>query len=323
MGKYCLKRFLQSFVTIIVVISIVFLLLRLMRFEGYFPPGSLEKMSPETQIAYLQKLDLLDETGKPINPFVQLVRYYHRIITEGSLGESTQMYAGREIWPIIQQRIPISLMISMTGLIIGMALGYVLGIAMARHKDKIVDTAGMAYIVVLNSVPNLVIYLLAQYYVTLWLGTSMIYRAGNWLTLVTPVLCITLITIAGNAFWMRRFMVDEMNRDYVKLAYAKGLPGNTVMYRHIMRNAFVPMAYNLPTSFVLALSGSLILEKQFSIPGMGRLLVDAIAKRDNNFVQALIILYATMGIFSVFLGDLLATVVDPRISLISKKGGRS
>jgi oligopeptide transport system permease protein len=322
MGKYCLKRFLQSLVTIFVVVSIVFLLLRLMRIEGYFPPGSLEKMSPETQMAYLQKLGLFDEFGEPINPFVQLGRYYVRIIGEGSLGESTQLYQGREIWPLIQQRIPISLAVSLTGLVLGLALGYALGIAMAQKKDKLVDAAGMAYIVIITAVPNLVIYLLAQYWVTKWLGTSMIYRAGNWLTLFTPVLCTALITIGSTALWMRRFMVDEMNRDYVKLAYAKGLPGNTVMYRHVMRNAFVPMAYSLPVSFVFALSGSLIIERQFSIPGMGRLLVDSINRRDNNFVQALIILYASMGIFSVFLGDLLATVVDPRISLVSKGGGR-
>ena len=118
-------------------------------------------------------------------------------------------------------------------------------------------------------------------------------------------------------------MVDEINKDYVKLAYAKGMPTRTVMYRHVLRNAFVPMAYNFPAAVIFTMGGSLIMERLFSIPGMGRLLVDAVNQRDTNFVQALVLMFSCMGVFSVFLGDLFATIVDPRISLVSKGGTRT
>ena len=122
--------------------------------------------------------------------------------------------------------------------------------------------------------------------------------------------------------WTRRYMVDELNKDYIRLAKLKGLSTRTVMYRHVLKNAFVPLAQYLPYSVLLTVGGSLLVEKFFSVPGMGPLLTDAIGRYDTNVVQGVVMLYATLGIIGVFLGDLLMTLIDPRIRLTGKGGTR-
>ena len=117
-------------------------------------------------------------------------------------------------------------------------------------------------------------------------------------------------------------MVDEINKDYIKLARVKGMSTKSIMVKHVLRNAFVPLAQYLPASFLLTIGGSLLVERFFSVPGMGPLLTDAIGKMDTNVVQALVILYAALGIIGVFLGDILMLLIDPRITLTDKGGTR-
>ena len=110
-------------------------------------------------------------------------------------------------------------------------------------------------------------------------------------------------------------MVHQMNQDYVKLARAKGVGNRAVMMRHIFRNAFVPMVQLIPSSLLYTIVGSLYVESIYSVPGMGGLLIDVIQRQDNTMVQALVLIYASIGIVGLFLGDVLMALVDPRISL--------
>ena len=322
MLRYSLKRLLQSLISLFIVSSIVFLMLRLMPIEGFFPEGAFMKMSDTAKMAVLQKLGLYDLDKQPINPFIQLFNYYKRLFLQLDLGQSTQLYVNQNVADLIPPRIPPSMSLGLAALLLSISLGYPLGIAMARYKNTFIDSAGMAYIVLITSIPLVVYYFFVQFYLTQLLGSSMIYRSGIFITYITPVVCISLAPIARNALWIRRYMVDEFNKDYVKLAYAKGMPSRYVMYRHILRNAFIPMAYNLPIAILMTLSGAIIMERLFSVPGMGRLLVDAINKRDNNLVQAIVMLFTSLGILGVFLGDILAVIVDPRITLTKKEETR-
>jgi ABC-type dipeptide/oligopeptide/nickel transport system permease component len=117
-------------------------------------------------------------------------------------------------------------------------------------------------------------------------------------------------------------MVDQSTKDYVQLAKIKGESSGKIMYRHIFRNAIVPMAQYLPTSLLNTVIGSIYLESLYSIPGMGGLLVDVIKKQDNSMVQGIVVLYATVGIIGLILGDLLMVALDPRISFAKKEGSR-
>ena len=117
-------------------------------------------------------------------------------------------------------------------------------------------------------------------------------------------------------------MLDEINKDYVRLARAKGVVSQKIMMRHVFRNAFVPMIQYIPASILYTISGSIYIESLYSVPGMGGLLVDVIGRQDNPMVQTLVMLYSAIGIIGMLLGDLLMAVIDPRISFVKKEGAR-
>ena len=116
--------------------------------------------------------------------------------------------------------------------------------------------------------------------------------------------------------------MDELNKDYIKMARVKGLSSRQILFHHVLKNAFVPLVQYLPTSLLNTIGGSLLVEHFFSVPGMGTFLADAITCYDVNIVQTLSMLYAALGVFGAFLGDVLMTVLDPRISLLRKEGSR-
>ena len=141
-------------------------------------------------------------------------------------------------------------------------------------------------------------------------------RPASW---ILPTVSLSLGSVAWYALWLRRFMVDELNQDYVKFAQVKGLSRSAVNRRHIFRNAIIPLVIYLPSDFLLIISGSLVIETLYSIPGTGGLLTTAIKNQDNNLVQILVLMYAVASVVGVFLGDLLIAFVDPRIKLTQKE----
>jgi ABC-type dipeptide/oligopeptide/nickel transport system permease component len=149
----------------------------------------------------------------------------------------------------------------------------------------------------------------------------MLFDEDKLISYVLPMLCVALGPTANYAMWIRRYMVDEINKDYIKLARAKGMKNNAIMLRHVLRNAFIPLAQYLPSSILYTISGSIYVEALFSIPGTGGLLINSIQKQDNPLVQALVLLYAVCGVGGLLLGDLAMAVCDPRIRLDKTKGG--
>ena len=116
-------------------------------------------------------------------------------------------------------------------------------------------------------------------------------------------------------------MIDQSNADYVKFARAKGLSQGEIFRSHILKNAIIPIVNGIPASIILCISGALITESAFAVPGMGKMLPDAIKTTNNNMVITLVFIFTTLSILSVLIGDILMTVVDPRISL-TEKGGK-
>ena len=154
------------------------------------------------------------------------------------------------------------------------------------------------------------------------LGVSMLFDADNWVSWILPVVSMSLGNIEYYAMWLRRYMVDELNKDYVRLARAKGVNAKDITKHHVFRNAVVPMIQYIPTSLLYTVGGSIYIESLYSIPGMGGLLVDVISRQDNPMVQAIVMIYSCIGIVGMLLGDLLMALIDPRISLQKKEGAR-
>lgn len=302
---YIVKRLLQSVVTLFVIITVVFFLLRLLPEEGYLGAAA-DKMTPEQQEVYLTNLGLRD----PI--LVQLGNFYLDLL-RGDLGKSITYRTDVPVIDIIADKIMYSFAFGVAAVALSIIVGVPLGIFMAQFKGRWLDRLGTGYIVFIVAVPSMVYYLLIQVYITDFLNLPLLFNEDKPITWLLPLISLSLGPIASYAMWMRRYMVDELNKDYIKLARAKGVKERTIMFRHVMRNAFIPLAQYLPATILLTITGSIYIESLYSIPGMGGLLVDAIQRQDNPVVQALVLLFSSLGIIGLFLGDVAMALVDPRI----------
>ncbi len=227
--------------------------------------------------------------------------------------------------------IPVSLRLGLISLTIALSLGLPLGIMMARStrtRFQIGDRLGTVFIVLIQAMPSAVYHILIQFIGSQThvgkeiLGLPMLFSADNVKSFILPVISLSIGNIAYYAMWLRRYMVDESNKDYIRLARAKGVPNGTISRSHVFRNAFVPLVQYIPNSILFTLMGSLYVESLYSVPGMGGLLVTAIKRQDNTLVQALVLIYAVISILGLLFGDILMGIVDPRISFAKKEGAR-
>ncbi len=319
MLKYSIKRICQSLITVFIVVTLVFLLMRLLPVEGYFGDGY-DKLTVEQQEAILKKFGLLDPW------YIQLKNFYTSLL-RGNLGQSIIYRPDVPVLDIIKLKIPYSFTFGIAAIIISLTVGLAMGINMAREKDRFWDRLWSCDIVFIRAVPSAVYLLFIQLYVT---GIKlfnmprlpMLFDRHKPISWVLPVISMSLGGTAGYAMWMRRYMVDQLNQDYIRLARAKGMSDRQIMVKHVMRNAFVPMAQYLPASILFTISGSIYIESLYSIPGMGGLLVDVIQRQDNPLVQTLVLIYSVLGIFGLFFGDILMAIFDPRIRLEKIGGAR-
>ena len=309
--KYSLKRLISAIFTLAIILTIVFFLLRQMPIEGYF--DNFDKMSETTINSKLREMGLLD-------PFPVQLKNFFTDLLHGDLGKSAKYRVGEDVTKIILEKAPLSLQMGLISMGISLAIGVPLGGLMAR--SKIWDRFGTIFIVFVNAVPAAIYYIFIQMYGTQLLGINMTFSKENWITWILPIFSMSLGNIAYYAMWLRRYMVDEMTRDYVKLARAKGVSKRNITMKHVFRNAFVPMIQYLPSSILYTVCGSLYIESLYGIPGMGGLLVDVIGRQDNPMVQALVMIYSCIGIVGLLIGDIMMGIIDPRISFAKKEGAR-
>ena len=316
MFKYTLKRLGQSLVTVLIVATIVFLLLRMLPTDYYFTEDQLMKFSDQQKQDALQAAGLLD----PIP--VQLLNFYNDVL-HLDFGTSRRIQNGVPVVNVIGDKFGISMRNGLISMALSMVIGIPMGIMQAMYKEKLFDSIGTAYTIFVNAVPALVSYSLVLVFGSRVIGLPSMYSTRNpGPSSILPIVCLSLSSIAWYALWMRRYMIDEVNKDYIKLARVKGLSTSTIMYRHVMRNAFVPLVQYIPANAIMTIGGSLLAERFFSVPGMGPLLTDSINRYDTNVVQTLVMLYSSLSILSVFLGDVCMMIVDPRITIASKGGKR-
>ncbi len=266
-----------------------------------FPTG-LQQESPLNQVTarYKSQIDHLDET------------------------RFTDHYADCDSYYESPSMINTSYLFGLLSLVIAYALGLPAGMGMARNKGGFWDKIGVAFINFLIALPSLaLIFFVRQIGGLVFKLPDKFPILGfkNIKSYVAPVLILSLLSIPGLMTWTRRYMIDQSNADYVKFAKAKGLSQREIFTKHILKNAIIPIVNGIPGSIILCISGAFITESAFAIPGMGKMLPDSISKMNNNMVITLTFLFATLSIFSVLLGDLLMTLVDPRIQLSEKKRG--
>ena len=212
-----------------------------------------------------------------------------------------------------------SFSIGICAVVISYLLGVPLGILMARKKDKFIDKLGTIYIIFIIAVPSLAyIFLFKAIGYKMGLATVFNVDSSSKLMYVLPVVSLSLPSIASLMKWLRRYMIDQMNSDYVKFARSGGLSESEIFSKHILKNAIIPIVHGIPGSILGALTGAIITERVYVVPGAGNLLTQAINKYDNSVIVGVTLYYAILSVTSLILGDILMSMVDPRISFSSK-----
>jgi len=198
-------------------------------------------------------------------------------------------------------------------------LGLPLGILMARKKDRLIDQLGTAYIVFISAVPSLAyIFMFKSLGRIMGLPTTFNMDAATVGMYVLPIMSLSLPSIGGLMKWMRRYMIDQMNSDYVKFARSGGLSEREIFSKHIMKNAAVPIVHGIPGSILFAMTGAIITERVYSVPGAGNMLTQAINRYDNGVIIGVTLFYAVLSVLALIMGDILMSLVDPRISFSTK-----
>lgn len=207
--------------------------------------------------------------------------------------------------------------------IISVALSYLIGIPMAiwmaQKKDKAVDKIGSVYVVFITAMPSLAyIFLVKAIGDRIGLPTTFNIEKYTFAMCVLPIISLALRPIGSQMRWLRRYMVDQQNADYVKFARSGGLSEREIFTEHIFKNAAIPIIHGIPGAVLFSLTGALITERVYVVPGVGGLLINAINAYDNAVIVGVTLFYAILSVISVILGDVLMSMVDPRITFSTK-----
>lgn len=306
MKKYLLKRIAISIATLMVILLILFLMLQLM-------PGSPfndEKLTAD-QVAMLNQKYGLDKSV-----FIRFFNYVKNMIT-GDFGVSYAISKNTPISTLLQARLPVSTRLGGQAVLLGSIVGLILGITAALKHNTIWDTLTTIISVLGVSLPSYVFALALSYSLGYKLSLfPLLYSVDDPIkSSVLPTIALCMFTIATIARFTRTEMLEVLGSDYMLLAESKGISGIRLILRHQLRNALIPIITVLAPLIVGLMTGSLVIEKIFSIPGIGSLLVTAIQSNDYNVIVAIAFIYSAMYIGIMLVVDILYGVIDPRIRL--------
>jgi oligopeptide transport system permease protein len=308
MGRYILQRAIYMIITLWVIITITFFLMNLL-------PGS--PLSNEDRIPPELKEQILREYGLDQPLPVRYVQYLGGLL-QGNLGISYQ-YDGRSVTELISQGFPASFHIGFQALVLGVLLGVILGSIAALRRGTWVDNGATMLAVLGYSIPSFVLATLLSYYVGVKWGILPPGLWGSWEHSVLPSLALSGLVVAQISRYIRTEMLEVLGQDYMKTAKAKGLSQRVIIVRHALRNSLIPAITILGPLAVNLLTGTLVVERIFSVPGMGELFVNSIVTNDYTAIMGVTIFYSFLIILSMFIVDVLYGVIDPRIRITGVK----
>lgn len=308
--KYVLKRVFFMAITLWLIATITFFLMQLLPGTPY---TNQERLSPET-IAMLNQQVGLD---KPV--IVQYGIYLSNLL-QGDFGISFQ-FKNQPVAHLLAGRVGPSLQLGLQAIIFGTVIGTILGTISAMKQNTWADTSSTLVAILGRSIPNFVFAVLLQYIFAIRLHVLPIAKWDGFIYTILPTIALAMSPLADSARFIRTEMVEVLHSDYVELARAKGLSRWEIAFKHGIRNSLIPLMTLLGPLAVALMTGSLVVENIFAIPGIGEQFVKSITTNDYPTIMAVTILYSFMLIFVILVVDLLYGLVDPRIRV--SEGSRS
>ena len=304
MFKYVLKRVLISVVTVLIILAVLFTMLHSM-------PGS---PFNDEKITAVQRANLKYGLDKPLP--VQFVNYL-RAMLSGDFGVSYVIQKNMPIASLLRARIMVSIRIGVQAVALGTLIGLLMGIVAAMKRNSFLDTFATVVSVIGVAFPSYVFAMAMSYFIGFRLGwLPLLYSTADAArSTVMPTISLSMFSMATVARFARTEMVEVMGSDYMLLADSKGISSFRLLGVHGLRNALIPIVTVLAPLTVELMTGSLVVEQIFAIPGIGSLLVSAIQFNDYNVVLAVVFVYSIMFISVMLIVDILYGVIDPRIRL--------
>jgi oligopeptide transport system permease protein len=304
MWSYSLRRLLGAIPTLFVVMTVSFFMMRLA------PGGPFDRermLSPAVEENIKRAYDL----DQPL--IVQYGIYLSKAI-RGDLGPSFK-YQDYTVVELIASGFPVSFQIGLTAIILALVLGGALGIAAAMRQNSLLDHLVMGIAMIGITVPNFVVAPLLTLVIGVYLRLLPAggYGDGGWRNLLLPTIALALPPIAYIARLTRASMIEVLRSNYIRTARAKGLPARLVISRHALRAAVLPVVSYIGPAIAGIITGSVVIEQIFGIPGIGRYFVQGALNRDYTLVMGVVIFYGSLIILLNLVVDLVYGLIDPRI----------
>lgn len=306
MIKYIIKRLLAGVLSLFVLVTLTFFLMHMIP-GGPFSPSE-QRNVPEKILEQIQ-----DKYGLNDPVPVQYARYLNNLL-HGDMGTSFKKQ-DTTVNELIANGFPVSAKVGALGIVAALAAGIPLGIVAAVRRGKLADGVSMVFATIGVSVPSFVICVLMMY---LFCGKWKIfpsYGLTSWKHYVLPVFCMAFSQIAYITRLMRSSMLETMRQDYIRTERAKGMPEYLVIGKYALKNSILPVVTYVGPLIATLLTGTFIIEKLFSIPGLGRYFVSAITDRDYSVTLGLTVFLGAMIILCNLVVDIMYAIIDPRVKI--------
>ena len=304
MIKLIIKRLAVAIPTLIIIIAFVFCLMRL---APGGPFTNERALPPEIE----QKINESYDLDKPL---IQQFGLYLSKIAKGDLGPSYK-YKDFTVNELIASGFPVSLTLGLSAILLSLFLGSFLGIIAAIKRNTIFDYSVMGISLVGICIPSFVLAPILSLFLGLYLGLLPIsgWNGGNISNLILPIVSLSLPQIAVISRMMRASTIETLNSNFIRTARAKGLPRKRIISKHVIRSSILPVIDYLAPATAGLMTGSIIIEQIFGLPGIGRYFVVGALQRDYTLVSGVMILYASLLMFLILLSDILRALLDPRV----------
>ncbi|KIL38948.1 peptide ABC transporter permease [Gordoniibacillus kamchatkensis] len=310
MTRYIVRRFVSMIVTLWLIITITFFLMHAV-------PGSpFEKDGKGANPTAVQNLMAFYHLDKPL-----LTQYglYLKALLSLDLGPSIGHFPDT-VNSMIDRGFPVSFQLGMVSIAFAVISGIALGTIAALRHNRLIDYAAMVFAVIGIAVPNFIVATLLIKYVAVDWKLLPVATWGSWKHVILPALALSTGPLALIARMTRANMLEVLTADYIETARAKGLSPATIVIKHALRNAILPVVTLLGALVANVLTGSFVIEKIFAIPGMGKYFVDGINNRDYSLIMGTTVFYSALLVFMMFVVDIAYGLIDPRIKLHKKEG---
>ena len=317
MLKYTVQRVLLMLVTLLIITCMCFVLVRML------PPVELPAEDPHTKVILARR----EAMGYNRPYLVQFGIFLKDIFTKWDWGVSDKLYFGQDVAAIFQEKLPATMIVNVYSILLSIPIGIALGIWAALKKNTLIDHAISTLTMVVISVPSFVYAFLIQYFLSYKLGwLPFLMNAGrnylDWsmfVSMLPPVLSLSFGVIAGFTRTTRAELTEVLTSEFMLLARTKGLTRAQATVRHALKNCMVVVLPAIFGEFIGIMSGSLIIENIFAVPGVGNLYINSINGRDYNMFMLLTVFHTAVGLLAGIVVDISYGFIDPRIRMGSKK----